>query len=337
MSIGRFGCRDITARLVAIATLPAFLLFVAIVSTLYVRMLEDVREDVSERGRFTAVALAESSRYGVISGNTAVLERALKAVIDSEPSIAAIVVEDAGHRLTTVGDDKLPFVIGPFEAPMHTDVPNVDLFDEGSAPHLAQSAEAAPRFSADAVAGYVLVYTQIEPLLKERRRRLWLAVALVGLATVLSGLAGLILAQRLRAPLNAVMTALLQIREGRFDVALPETSRGDIADLNRAVNEMAKAMNRTHQGARRSRSTTYSGTAAGCCRKTQIDRARERDCRRRTAPPCRRDSRQSQCKPGVRQARVERESETLRHAFRVRPVSQKRSERSTTLPHESIQ
>ncbi|MGB7988177.1 MAG: ATP-binding protein [Candidatus Methylophosphatis roskildensis] len=232
----------------AIATIPAFLLFVAIVITLYFTMVQDARLDISERGRFTAAALAESSRYGLISGNTTVLDRALKGVLDAEPTIAAIVVEDAErHRVTMVGNDRLPAIIGPFEAPMHAEVPDVDLFDKGTEAHLAESTAPAPRFNTGAVAGYVLVYTQAEPLLVARRQRLLFATALVACATLLSGIAGLLLAQWLRAPLSAVMGALRQIRQGTYDIALPTTAPGDIGELQRAVVEMAKAMSTTQQ------------------------------------------------------------------------------------------
>jgi two-component system, NarL family, sensor histidine kinase UhpB len=240
---------SITTRLVAIATLPAFVLFCAIVVTLYFTNLEDARHDVRDRARLTAAALAEGTRYSVVSGNHGLLEATLRSVIEADASIAAIEVQDPERRrLGQVGDPAHPGITDIQEAVIRAAVPDVDLFDkEEGQPHVSGDAAPASRFTPGPPIGYVRVFAQVQPILEARRQRMMVAVLLVVLASLASALAGLALAQRLRKPLHEVMRALRQVRRGDYDLSLPATRPGEIGELQRAIIEMAKAMSVSRQ------------------------------------------------------------------------------------------
>lgn len=240
---------SISARLVAIATVPACILFCANMVTFYYTSLEDTRHEVAERARLTATALAEGTRYSVVSGNYGLLEATLRSVLEADASIAAIEVQDPQrHRIAQAGDPAHPGITGIHEAVIRAAVPDVDLFDkEDGQPHVSGENPPAARFTAGPAIGYVRVFTQVQPILEARWQRALAAVVLVVLASLASAAAGLALAQRLRGPLREVMAALRQVRRGNYDLTLSASWPGEIGELQRAILDMAKAMSVSRQ------------------------------------------------------------------------------------------
>ena len=267
----------ITARLVAIALLPALMMFAAIAVTLYLTTRGEAEAEIKDRGELTALALAESSQYSVVSGNVAALSGALRGMLDTDPSIARIEVLNA---------DRVPFAsatntsvrggTASFEATVRADVPEVDLFDSAGSPHVSLVKPEAPRFRAGRAVGYVRVTMQTEPLLAEKRARLGIAILLVALATVVSGLAGLALAHGLRTPLRNVMTALRRIRSGNYAVALDTHASGEMGELQRTILSMAASLEETRHGLEElvDRRTTALQQAVDAAKQSDTERRR---------------------------------------------------------------
>ena len=235
---------NITTRLVMVAIVPATLMFLVISAALYFSNQDEIRRDIEERGNVLAAALAESSQYAVVSGNTAPLKETFDGLLSVDGSLISIQVVDANRSpLVSVGNvapgrtDSLTF-----ERPLSRQVPDVDLFGRLDTPHTSSPDEPAARFRRSAPAGYVRVVMSPAPVLRAKRERLYLNLALVLLAAFFSGVAGLVLAQRLRDPLASVMTALRKIREGSLDIELRPQGSGEVGELQTAIKEMAKAL-----------------------------------------------------------------------------------------------
>ena len=60
---------SIASRLLVLALLPTVLMLVAGNASMYWLSLRDAAAEIRERGRSVAAALAEGSRYAVVSGN----------------------------------------------------------------------------------------------------------------------------------------------------------------------------------------------------------------------------------------------------------------------------
>jgi two-component system sensor histidine kinase UhpB len=88
----------ITARLMLIATLPVTLMFVSAVLYSYFSRSQEVRQELDERGRLIASLLAESSEYGVISGNISYLERTVRWLLQVDRSIQSVEIFDGGNH-----------------------------------------------------------------------------------------------------------------------------------------------------------------------------------------------------------------------------------------------
>src|SRR5262245_37419084 len=201
---------DITTRLVMVAIVPATLMFLGISAVLYFSNQDDIKRDIEERGNVLAAALAESSQYAVVSGNTAPLKETFNGLLDVDRSLVSIQIVDAERMpLVSVGDvaaGRSDLLI--FERPLSRQVPDVNLFDERGAPHTSSPDEPTARFRRSAPAGYVRVVMSPAPVFQAKRQGLYFNLALILLAAFFSAVAGLFLAQHLRDPLRSVMAAL---------------------------------------------------------------------------------------------------------------------------------
>lgn len=219
-----------------VASVPALLMFLVITAALYISGQDEAIEAVRERGALIASSLAQTGQYGLVSGNSASLERSIRRMVDSDPSIASIDLRDPSGRVVAAAQAPDRHASLTFEKEMRADVFPLDLLDNSP----AGPGNVPPREAR--VIGKVTVRMSSEPIVQERLRRIAYGAAAVLLAALVSVLAGLTLALRLREPLRAVMAALREIRQGRFDVRLPSGASGELGELQATINEMAHGL-----------------------------------------------------------------------------------------------
>ncbi len=230
----------IAARLLVIAVLPASLMFLAVTATLYGLAQGDVRRDVAARGQLVATALAQSSQYGLVSGNTAYLRTTLRHLIEADPSIACINISDAANR-PVVSDcqESKPRDTASFDVPIRLEsLPELDQFEPIPQPSKAGRSRTV---------GTVRVTMSPAPIFESKRRAVLVAFAFVLAAAVASCLIGLRLARRLRNTMGSVMSALREVRQGRFDVRLGPDHEGELGELQRTIVQMAGTLDASRQ------------------------------------------------------------------------------------------
>ncbi len=242
----------LTTRLLAVALFPSLLLFTAMVLALFQLSRLDAESDARERGRLTAVAIAQSIQYNVISGNVEGLQRTLSGFLDNDPALASIVIRDADAVVLAEGGAlRGSAVLDRFELPIERDASPVSLFDSSvsNQPKFGSSSGQRGGFGATARAqlGTVVVAVQVAPILAARKQRVIYALGVIGAAAMACLGVGLLLAQRVRRPFVRVMTSLRNIRDGHFEAAqLPITSPGEMGELEKVVNGISVSMNRSH-------------------------------------------------------------------------------------------
>lgn len=231
----------IAARLLAIVVLPAGIMFIAVSATIYVTTLKDVRRDVADRGRLIATALAQSSQYGLISGNVDYLRLTLRDLLRTDAGISCIEIADgAGKAVVADCRPGRPKDASTHELPIQlAATPNVDLFDPAPQEPPATATTGTTARTTARTIGHVRVTMSPAPILQAKQKALLVAFALVLAAAVLSCFVGLQLARRLRRTLGGVMSALRAIRQGHFDVRLPTNQPGELGELQRTIVEMA--------------------------------------------------------------------------------------------------
>ncbi len=268
----------IAARLLAIAVLPAITMFVAVTAALYASAQDDVRRDVAERGRLIATALAQSSQYGLVSGNVAYLRTTLRHLLAADPSIACIAITDNAHR--NVVSECLDTPAGEpsaFEMPVRIEsIPEVDLFEPTPGPRADSTALPAEATGKLRTVGQVRVTMSATPIFQAKRKALLAASGPVLLAAVLSCLIGLWLTRRLGHTLASVMAALRDIRRGRFDVKLSTNQEGELGELQRAIMQMANALDLARQDMEHQVATRTKALQEAVTRVRQADAEKRR-------------------------------------------------------------
>lgn len=248
MMITAFRTWSIKARLIALATVPACLMFLLVNGWLYGSGQAQLVNRIAERGELIAQALSEMSQYGVVSGNLDYVGRYVRHLMDGDPSITAIqIVGTDGTVLVSETHGPIAPDATRFEASIGSEVPEIDAFDGGDAPHADLSSETPARFRAGKVSGYVRVAMSPAVMLAQARQWLYLGAAVALLATLVSVAGGLYLARGLGAPLRAVMRALRDIRGGSFEVSLRPRAAGELGELQGAIETMGEALARTHR------------------------------------------------------------------------------------------
>jgi two-component system sensor histidine kinase UhpB len=224
----------ISERLLAIAVLPAALMFLAVSIALYATTRNDIRRDVSERGRLMATALAQSTQYGLVSGNLDYVQVTMRQLVESDPSIVCLQLLNArGESVAAHCQARQEPEQTSLSAPVNIEaLGGSDLLDP----------VAPPASGSLKTIGHVRVTMSATPLFEARRGPLLLAMMLVASAAVLSCLVGWRLTRRLRQTLSAVMAALRSIRKGDFKVTLQTDQPDELGELQRTIVQMADTL-----------------------------------------------------------------------------------------------
>jgi two-component system sensor histidine kinase UhpB len=232
---------SIASRLLALALLPTALMLVAGNASMYWLSLRDAATEIRERGRSVAAALAEGSRYAVVSGNAASVERTVRDLMAADPSLVAVHVLDRNRRaVVEVESATVHSRSSDFEVAITSEPLNVDTFDAVNAAGAADRRAGPPL-------GFVRVRMSADPIVAASVERLATGSALVLLATVASLGIALMLAGRIREPLKDVMLALRRLRDRKYDIRMRPGATGELAELQSAVTELAKGLRITHQ------------------------------------------------------------------------------------------
>lgn len=227
-------------RFALVAGLPASIMALAISLSSYVIGEREADIAVREHGGLVAATLAETSEYGIRSGNSASLEEAMRRMMRADPWIAAMKAFDVDRRRIAEVRRQIAGPLMEFERPVASNILDLNLFDNAGSMNSDPGANPAAR--AEHFVGVVRVTMSAGPIYQRHRWHTLTSVSSVVLAGIVSFLIALGLARRLRAPLDAVMVAVRQVRMGACDFSLVPRVDGEIGELQDAVEDMAKSV-----------------------------------------------------------------------------------------------
>lgn len=230
---------SIAGRLITLALAPALLMLVIVNGALYWQSLQDATADAQDRGQLIAQSLAEGSRYGVVSGNTASIEQTITGILAADPSVIRIAVLDGGRRPAVSRQrPSVPTSLFVLEAAIAVEPLNVDIFDNARRPGARDSV---------APLGFVQVTMSPTPIVQKRVQRVVLGGTLILLSALVSVGLGLALAHRLRDPLVGILASIRHVMAGRYDLPANLEAPGELGELQRAVQAMARGLQLTQE------------------------------------------------------------------------------------------
>jgi two-component system sensor histidine kinase UhpB len=249
MSLRFWQSWSIGTRMACIAMLPVVLLFASFMSYSWYSHRIQVAEELAERGRILARALAETSEYNVISGNLSDLRLTIKGLVQSDASIYRIDVVDSAGRgtVSVVSDTASAPQRQHYAAPIRKQVIWINLFSDNGTPHVTAASSIRPPTVTTTNVGEVRVTMSPTYLLGKQTRRFRIELAIAALALAASGVLAFVLARSLAVPLQEAIIALRAIRGGDYRVRLPVSTGGEVGDLQASIGEMAVALDLSKQ------------------------------------------------------------------------------------------
>ncbi|VTU19885.1 Signal transduction histidine-protein kinase/phosphatase DegS [Variovorax sp. SRS16] len=236
--------------LLVVAIAPTVVMLTAISLALYVSRSNEIRSDLAERGALTTAALAETSTYGVVSGNVEALRGIMQGLLTADRSIARAEVLDDQRRPLATAESSNPRSTAPisFERPIRAHTMAVDVFADLNNPHLSLPAAPSAAGSEGRILGYARISMSLESLVEAKWRYLRLTSLVLLVAAVVGLLFALTLIHRLHKPLASVVDALRHIRNGKYEISVGLSAKGEMGELQDTVVEVAQALRATTSG-----------------------------------------------------------------------------------------
>ncbi|MFP5393201.1 MAG: HAMP domain-containing protein, partial [Gammaproteobacteria bacterium] len=240
---------SIGTRMAFITMMPVVFLFSSFVGYSWYSHRAQVAEELAERGRILAKALAETSEYNVITGNLPDLRLTINGLVQSDRNIYRIEVVDASHRgaISVTSRTAEEAEDHAYEVPIKKQMVKINLFSDNGMPHVSDTTDLRPRMLTSEVIGYVRVTMSPTNMLDKQAGRFRIELTMAALGLALSGALAYFLARSLSIPLKDAIDALRAIRGGTYKVALPVTTGGEVGELQASINEMSDALGRSRQ------------------------------------------------------------------------------------------
>jgi two-component system sensor histidine kinase UhpB len=239
----------IGTRVMLIAMLPVTYLFASIVWYSWHSHQQQVTDELAERGRIVARALAHTSEYNLISGNLADLRTTIDSLVQSDGSIYRIDVLDATRAsvLGVASETAKRAEDRTFEAPIYKQTVWLNLFREEGAPHVTGGSDTRPPTMTSEVVGHIRVTMSPSVMTARQLVRFKVELGMAALALAVSGVLAWLLGRKLTIPLRASIDALREVRGGNYQTRLPVTSGGEVGELQASISEMSAALERATQ------------------------------------------------------------------------------------------
>ncbi|WP_152222295.1 ATP-binding protein [Pseudomonas sp. SCB32] len=232
---------NIQTRMLAISLGPALLLTLLLTGYFTYSRLQDLRQESNHTGQLIANQLAPAAEYGVISGNLPVLQSLLRATLGTA-HVRFIEVRDRSDNILVYVEHAADPAQGTakveiFHAAIQRE--NIQLNDGNL--DVALDANAAPASSNDYL-GRVVVGMASDAFSERQQEILFKASLLALFALVLTYLLARRLAHRLAAPISTMGRAVQAIQSGDYHTTLPVPDDGEVGDLARHINNLARGL-----------------------------------------------------------------------------------------------
>ena len=223
------GRWDIHARTQMMSLGPALLLTLLLISFFTFVRLQDLRQELNHTGQLIASQLAPASEYGVISGNTQVLETLMAASLNT-PHVQFVQVQDSANNVLVHAEQ-------PQIDPLHR--AEIEVFQAPVRVRRNSSQSNAP---AEDYMGRVLVGMSSDAFNQRQQDILLKAVILALFALGFTYLLARRLASNLSKPISDMSDAVKAIQQGHYNTPLPVVDEGELGSLARHINNLAEGL-----------------------------------------------------------------------------------------------
>jgi signal transduction histidine kinase len=232
---------DIHTRTQLISLGPAILLTLLLICFFTFVRIQDLRQELNHTGQLIANQLAPASEYGVVTGNTDVLEALMNATL-AIPHVRFLEIQNAQDRILAYveqpGDGDTPSRrIEVFHAPIRQQRNALkDATERGVSP--SEISGELPEYLGRVIVG------MSDDAFSQRQQEIVLKAGVLALfALILTFLLARRLSRDLSQPISDMSAAVTAIREGDFQAVLPvPPGNTELGELARHLNELASGL-----------------------------------------------------------------------------------------------
>lgn len=244
----------IKSRVIFLGTIPALLFAIILVGYVISNIFGILNQSLEDRGRVIATQLAPAAEYGVISGNTQVLQRLVQQALSNEQDLRTVLVVDKQGLVLALSGRELPQALIAqmvknnvqklqqgkgivFSAPIYRSLVEVDDFVSLSSQEVDLKKNAAPEKIGQV---YVELSNQTLRNIKQDLMVKFLLIGLFGL--ILSALIAWRIGRNITKPIQEIAHAVHRIGEGVFSQSIIENSSGELKTLQKGFNSMSTSL-----------------------------------------------------------------------------------------------
>ncbi|WP_095152708.1 ATP-binding protein [Pseudomonas sp. Irchel s3b5] len=230
---------DINTRTQLISLGPALLLTLLLISFFTFVRIQDLRQEINHTGQLIANQLAPATEYGVISGNSEVLESLLKATL-ATPNVRFLEVQDSANRVLVYVEQpsehhNRPKQVEVFQAPVR--LQRIALHND-----FFQGSKTAANVPKEDYLGRVIVGLSNEAFSQRQQEILLKAAILALFALLFTFVLARRLASSLSQPIRDIGNAVKAIQEGDYKTPLPIVDDTELGALSQHINNLASGL-----------------------------------------------------------------------------------------------
>ena len=247
----------IKSRVILLGTIPSLVFAIILASYAVSHIFGVLNQSLQDRGRIIASQLSPAAEYGVISGNTQVLQKLVQQVLSAENEVMTVMVVDTNGIVLALSGPELPNALITqikkenitelnhdkgiiFSAPIYRNLVEIDDFAATTG-----GAEKNKTFSQLEV-GQVYIDLSMH-ISSDLKRNLLTKIVLIGLIGLMfSLLLAWWIGRNITKPIQEIAYAVSKVGEGSFSQTITENSSGELKTLQKGFNSMATSLKQAY-------------------------------------------------------------------------------------------
>ncbi len=225
-----------------IGILPALLLAIALTIYLISSQLSRLTESFNELGHSIASEAAATSVYGIFTRDKTILESSLRPIFLQQDVQSIKVFDNKNNLLIHIQNNthESASQLATFSAPSVYHVENIQVTD-----YPEQQPELSQINSSNM--GYVKVFMSKVRLNNNRKNIFKNSLILLLAGLIITAIFSLALSAGIIRPITRLTQAVNRMKDGDFSVRVPESSSGEIRNLEEGFNTMADEIFHSHE------------------------------------------------------------------------------------------
>ena len=247
----------IKSRVILLGTIPGLVFAIILASYAVSHIFGVLNQSLQDRGRIIASQLSPAAEYGVISGNSQVLQKLVQQVLSAENEVMTVMVVDNNGKVLALSGPEISntFILKVkneeltelnhqkgiiFTAPIYRSLIEIDDFGAITGAEVRNKTLAQPKVGRI----YIDLSMRISSDLK---RNLLTKIVLIGLVGLMfSLLLAWWIGRNITKPIQEIAYAVNKVGEGSFSQTITENSSGELKTLQKGFNSMATSLKQAY-------------------------------------------------------------------------------------------